>query len=148
MRASAETERLFTFTITATKVCVDDESLVLVRIGAAIAEGASQPRRMIDLACKDHQSNNQCVICFLSRCQDMKPCTALKPGLTSSSESVHTGAATSSHTTPCPESLSLYFILHSLERSHPAYRWVVLHTALTKEISSSIQVGCTSYCTH
>ena len=50
VRASAETERLFTFTITAQKLCVDDESLdslVLVRTGAAINEGASQPRRAL-----------------------------------------------------------------------------------------------------
>ena len=48
VRASAETERLFTFKSPAQKLCVDDESLdslVLVRTGAAINEGASQPRR-------------------------------------------------------------------------------------------------------
>ena len=45
VRASAETERLFTFTITAAKDDESLDSLVLVRTGAAIAEGASQPRR-------------------------------------------------------------------------------------------------------
>ena len=38
------------------KLCVDDEShdsLVLVRTGAAIAEGASQPRRRLRNTCQE-----------------------------------------------------------------------------------------------